>query len=253
VDRPRKHTAFKKHRTPADWMSLGMASLTSAASGQLCGQLYCIRSEIARNIYLPKALGACEDGFIKALVCTDFLSRPVLPERIRRAEGAEHTFEAYTSPVAIFRNQKRQMIGQTVVHILVDQHLKNLTPQERLSMAAFLRQQDERDPLWLNRLIAAHLKRVRWWWRLYPGLVTQRFRNLRNLGLPKRILFFPAALSNAGLALFTSFAAWRSLKNGTTSYWPRAPRRGLERDLRDAPASKDPVFSRTLQTSTPKT
>src|SRR5207302_9185661 len=79
VDRPRKHVAFKKRRSPADWLPLAMANLTSAATGQLCGQLYCIRSEVARNIYLPKDLGACEDGFIKALVCTDFLSRPILP------------------------------------------------------------------------------------------------------------------------------------------------------------------------------
>src|SRR4029077_14790990 len=126
--------------------------------------LYCIRSEIARNIYLPRDLGACEDGFIKALVCTDFLSRPVLADRIRVAEGAEHTFEAYTSPAAIFRNQKRQMIGQTVVHILMDQYLPTLSPQERLTMAEFLRNKDRDDPIWLKRLISSHLRQIRYWW-----------------------------------------------------------------------------------------
>jgi glycosyltransferase involved in cell wall biosynthesis len=59
-----------------DRLSLAASRLTSSAEGQLCGQLYCIRAKIARNIYLPKDLAACEDGFIKTLVCTDFLTIP---------------------------------------------------------------------------------------------------------------------------------------------------------------------------------
>ena len=62
-----------------------MSEMTRAAHGQLCAQLYCIRAEVARNIYLPKDLAACEDGFIKALVCTDFLTHEVKPERVRLA------------------------------------------------------------------------------------------------------------------------------------------------------------------------
>jgi glycosyltransferase involved in cell wall biosynthesis len=247
VDQPRKHVSLKKNRSPVDWFSIAMAGLTSAASGQLCGQLYCIRAGIARNIYLPKDLGACEDGFIKALVCTDFLSRPILPERIRRAEGAEHIFEAYTAPAAIFKNQKRQMIGQTVIHILVDQYLKSVAPPDGVSLALLLRKQDERDPLWLKRLIDAHLKRIRFWWRLYPGLLTQRFKHLRNLSLGKRILYFPVACASAGLAIFTSHAAWKSLKAGTTCYWPRATRRTPESGTALSPTQGNLNLSSTIE------
>jgi glycosyltransferase involved in cell wall biosynthesis len=229
VDQPKKDIALKKPRSPVDLFSLAMANLTSAASGQLCGQLYCIRSAIARNIYLPRDLGACEDGFIKALVCTDFLSRPICPQRIKQAPGAEHYFQAYTSPSAIFKNQKRQMIGQTVVHILIDQYLSALSSPERLSMANFLRARDDKEPLWLKALIAAHLQRIRFWWRLYPGLLSQRFKNLRNLRLTRRILYLPAALASALLAIFTSRAAWKFLKAGATTYWPKAPRQTRER------------------------
>ena len=107
-------------------MSLGASQMTGSARAQLCGQLYCIRAEVARNIYLPKDLCACDDGFIKALVCTDFLMHQVWPWRIVAAADAAHTFEAYVSPAGILKNQKRQMIGQTIVHVLVDDYLKKL-------------------------------------------------------------------------------------------------------------------------------
>ena len=170
-------------------------------------------------------LGACEDGFIKALVCSEFLSRPIAPSRIKLAPGAEHVFEAYTSPYAIFRNQKRQMMGQTVVHILIDQYLPTLSPLTRLSLSEFLRKKDQSDPDWLKLLVRDHLRRTKVWWRLYPGLLAQRFKNLRRLPFAKRVLCFPAALAGSLLALLTSYAAWKTLRAGATAYWPKAPRR----------------------------
>ncbi|MEY2466281.1 MAG: hypothetical protein QOD03_802, partial [Verrucomicrobiota bacterium] len=131
VDQPCKDIGFKQNKTPLEKLSLAASSMTRAARGQLCGQLYCIRSEVARNIYLPKDLAACEDGFIKALVCTDFLRHAVWPGRIQLVKEAAHTFEAYTKPASIFKNQKRQMIGQTIVHVLVDDYLKKLPLSKR--------------------------------------------------------------------------------------------------------------------------
>ncbi|HLP75666.1 MAG TPA: glycosyltransferase, partial [Candidatus Paceibacterota bacterium] len=120
VDVPRKNIEFKSRKSIGERASLAMSKLTRNASAQLCAQLYCIRAETARNIYLPKDLTACDDGFIKTLVCTDFLTHAVWPMRIQVARNASHTFEAYTSPRAIFKNQKRQAIGQTIVYLLVD-------------------------------------------------------------------------------------------------------------------------------------
>src|SRR5437879_6350096 len=101
VDRPCKDIEFKWHKTFCERLSLAISRVTQSARAQLCGQLYCIRSRVARNIYLPRDLAACEDGFIKSLVCTDFVTHTVEPERICLAEQAEHTFEAYTKLDAI--------------------------------------------------------------------------------------------------------------------------------------------------------
>jgi glycosyltransferase involved in cell wall biosynthesis len=241
VDRPCKDLGFKRRRSVRERVSLTASATTAAAPAQLCAQLYCIRASIARNIYLPRDLSACEDGFIKALVCTDFLTHEVLPERICVAEPAAHTFEAYTSAPAIFRNQKRQVIGQTIVHILVDKELPRLlsgfeqeNPNSPTEPAAggpnhvgdILRHKDLEDPAWLKRLITEHLRQTRFFWRLYPRLLRQPFRKLSGLTFAKKLLCLPAAILNCAFLIFASVAARRALKRGCTNYWPKAERAG---------------------------
>jgi glycosyltransferase involved in cell wall biosynthesis len=228
VDLPRKDISFKKRKTLWERVSLGASQMTGSASAQLCGQLYCIRAEVARNIYLPKDLCACDDGFIKALVCTDFLVHQVWPWRIAAAPDAAHTFEAYVSPAGILKNQKRQMIGQTIVHVLVDNYLTKLPLTQRLKLAEALSEKEKVDPSWLKRLIAEHMRRTRFCWQLYPGLLSHRFKRLASLNWFKRIACFPAALAGCCVALASSSMAYASLKKGTTDYWPRAERGRLK-------------------------
>jgi hypothetical protein len=228
VDVPCKHLAHKRNRSFSDKLSLGASRMTLAADGQLCGQLYCIRAEVARRMYLPRGLSACEDGLIKTFVCTDFLAHPAWSKRIRVAPNAEHTFEAYTSARAILKNQKRQIIGQTMVHVLVDRYLSSYPAADRQDLGAFLRAKDEADPIWLKRLIRDHLQHTRCFWHLYPGLLGNRFRRLRNLPPVQRLACLPAAIAGSCATLAASFLAYRSLKSGCMDYWPKAQRAGLE-------------------------
>jgi glycosyltransferase involved in cell wall biosynthesis len=228
VDVPHKDLEFKPRKSLREKISMAMSKLTRSASAQLCAQLYCIRAETARNIYLPKDLAACDDGFIKTLVCTDFLAHPVWPMRIQQARNAAHTFEAYTTLSSVFKNQKRQAIGQTIVHLLVDDHLKRLPAWERSKLADTLRRKEQENPDWLKRLVHEHVRRVRFFWRLYPGVVTYRFRKLAHMNWIQRGICFPAVLLGMMLSLAASFAAFRFLKAGYTTYWPRAERKSLE-------------------------
>ncbi len=228
VDVPRKDLEFKHTKTFRDRLSLAVSRLTRASSAQLCAQLYCIRSETARNIYLPHDLTACDDGFIKSLVCTDFLAHGVWPVRIETARNASHTFEAYTSFRSIFKNQKRQAIGQTMVHLLIDDYLKRLPAWERSKLADTLRKKDQEDPDWLKYLVRDHLRRKRFFWRLYPGMLSHRFKRLRKLSWRQRLLALPAVLGGTLIALAANFAAYRFLKAGLTSYWPRAERQTVQ-------------------------
>jgi glycosyltransferase involved in cell wall biosynthesis len=227
VDRPCKDILFKQRKSLWDRLALAAARLTSSADAQLCGQLYCIRANIARNIYLPRDLAACEDGFIKTLVCTDFLTRPPVVGRIRLAEGAEHTFESYISPRAIIRNQKRQIIGQTIVHIVIDKYLRARPISEREHAGETLAGNDHSDPAWLKRLIHEHLQGTRSRWRLYPGMMGISFQRLRKLNLAQRVVCFPAAAAKWFVAVISGFFAYEALKSGCTDYWPQAERQGL--------------------------
>jgi glycosyltransferase involved in cell wall biosynthesis len=237
TDLPRKDIHFKEKKSLRERLSLVEAKITATAAAQLCGQLYCIRSEIARRIYLPKDLAACEDGFIKSLVCTDFLSRAPIAQRICLAPEAEHTFEAYVSPSALLRNQKRQMMGQTMVHLLIDQFLPTLSERQLSHLSETLRAKDEAEPGWLKQLVARHLVRTRFFWRLYPNLLGQRLERWNKLKGLGRLLSAPQVAAVSALSLVPAFLAHRSLKRGATDYWPRADRSGLGTLAAQTPAS----------------
>jgi len=228
VDLPRKDLTHKKSKSFSERLSMAASRMTQAAEGQLCGQLYCIRADVARKIFLPKDLAACEDGYIKTLVCTDFLTLSARPERVRLAQNAGHTFNAYTSLPAILKNQKRQIIGQTIIHLLVDRYFRTLSAVEKQSLADFVRTKDSTDPTWLKQLIRAHIERTRCFWRLYPGLLTNRFHRLRQLDTLEGLRCFPAAVAGSCAALAASFMAYRTLKDGCTDYWPKAKRESFE-------------------------
>jgi hypothetical protein len=220
TDRPCKSIAFKADRTPFERLSLLASHFTRAGEAQLCGQLYCIRAETARRIYLPKDLTACEDGFIKALVCTDFLTRRMSPDRIILAKDAAHTFEAYTSIRSLLKNQKRQMIGQTLVHILVDDYLKTLAPSDRLDLARVLKEKELADPSWLKRLIGNHVRKTKYFWRLIPGIAAFRFKRLRRLPGAQRVAGFPMAAAGFVVSMFSCYLAFAFLRRGQVAYWP---------------------------------
>ncbi|HKQ40723.1 MAG TPA: glycosyltransferase family A protein, partial [Verrucomicrobiae bacterium] len=161
TDTPIKDIALKPRRTFMERISLAASRMTQSAAAQLTGQLYCIKANVARNIYLPADLAACEDGFIKALACTYFLTHEVRARHIVVAPKASHIFEAYVSLRDILNNQKRQMIGQTIVHLLVDRELKRLPLEQKLNLAETLREREGADPAWLKLLIAEHMRRTR--------------------------------------------------------------------------------------------
>lgn len=220
TDTPIKDIALKSRRTLMERISLAASRMTQSAAAQLTGQLYCIKASIARNIYLPADLAACEDGFIKALACTYFLTHEVRPKHIVVAPKASHIFQAYVSLRDILNNQKRQMIGQTIVHLLVDRELKRLPLEQKLNLADTLRAREAADPNWLKLLIAEHMRRTRHAWQLFPNLLSSRFQRLKGLRGIRRITHLPVALAGLAVSLLASHRAYRALRAGYVNYWP---------------------------------
>ena len=222
TDRPCKSISSKPNPSLLERLSLLASRSTQAGEAQLCGQLYCIRSETARRIFLPRDLGSCDDGFIKALVCTDFLTGPVNPARIVLAKDAAHMFDAYTSIRSVLKNQKRQAIGQAILHCLVDDYLKTLPPADRADLAAFLREKERVDPDWIKELMARHARRTKYFWRLIPGLAAFRFRRLARLDWSGRFKCLPTAVAGSFLSMVSCVRARAHFKKGCAQYWPHA-------------------------------
>jgi len=230
VDHPQKDISFKQRKSLADYFSLATSSMTQRTSAQLTGQLYGIRAERARLIYLPREL-MVEDGFIKALVCTDGLTAPSNPSRIVQAADAGHIFEAYTSPSAVLRNQKRQIIGQTQLHVLLDKELKGLMKEHQTrppgGLATLLKERDEQDPVWLRRIVNAHLRERRRFWQMFPGIATFRLKRWMKLRGMRKFAYLPAALAGTCVTLISCWLASRFLRRGFETYWPDTRSPGL--------------------------
>jgi glycosyltransferase involved in cell wall biosynthesis len=236
TDEPLKDICFKKKKTLRERISLATSRMTQRLSAQLSGQLYCVRAAIARNIYLPRDLMACEDGFIKALVCTFFLTRPEVSGRVARAQDASHVFQAYIGLLEILRNQKRQMIGQTIVHILIDKYLPTLRLEDRLSLAETLHDKDRFDPDWLRFLIRTHMQDTKHFWQLFPDALSFRWARLEGIKGARKLVHLPAGLLGLVISILSCWLAYRFLKDGFETYWPDTTSPRLQEFKPTAPA-----------------
>lgn len=220
VGRPVKDIALKRRPTIVERLSLATSRLTAESGPQLTGQLYCIRASVARHIRLPRDLGSCEDGFIKNLVCTDFLQAPGNPARLKRVEGASHVFEAYVTATSLLRNQKRQMMGQTCLHVLLDRFLPAACRPPGPPLDRLVQDLDATEPDWLRALLLSHVREARHFWRLFPSACTFRIhRWLRMRGMA-RIRHLPATVAGVIVSSVAAWMAHRALRRGLINYWP---------------------------------
>jgi glycosyltransferase involved in cell wall biosynthesis len=207
-------------------LSLSASDMTGTIEGRLNGMLYCLRSAIARNFYQPRDLGATDDGFFKAAICTDFFRGPSDPSRVVSVRGATHLYEPYLSLRDVVNNQKRQMIGQTTVHVLIG-YLMTLPERDRANLGATLRQLEARDPEWLRRLIDAHVAPPRRFWQLFPGILAFRWRRLARMRGIRKVTHFPAAAVGSAITLVACWQAMRFLRRGMSAYWPKTVRQAI--------------------------
>ena len=225
-DWPVKSIANKARPSIRERLSLATSDMTDTIPGRLNGMLYCMRAWIARNLYLPRDVLANDDGFFKAAICTDFFRAPVDPGRVVSVRGATHLYEPYLSVRDVLNNQKRQMIGQATVHVIVE-YLRTLPEAERAHLADTLRRLEELDPDWLKKRIDAHVVRTRHFWRLFPGILGFRWRRVARMSGMRRLTHLPTAAAGFAVTLVACWQAARFLRAGVTTYWPKAARQAI--------------------------
>ena len=225
-DTPVKNIADKANPSWRERLSLATSEMTGTIPGRLNGMLYCLRAPIARNLYLPRDVLANDDGFFKAAICTDFFRAPLDAGKVVSVGGATHLYEPYLSLHDVLNNQKRQMIGQATVHVIIE-YLLTLPESARAHLASTLQNLEVRDPDWLKKLIAAHVTRTRYFWRLFPGILGFRWVRLAQMRGLRRLTHLPAAAAGFAVTLVACWQAARFLRRGVSNYWPKAARQAV--------------------------
>jgi hypothetical protein len=211
VDEPVKDLAFKPRLTWFDKISLAVSHVALAGGTILPEQLYAIRADVARNIYLPQDL-PMEGRFLAAILSTDYLTKAFNPQRIIRVPEAAHTFQAHRSLRQILQARRQRMLNRTVTYVLVEHHLRSFSQQKKLELGLVLMQNDEADPHWLTKLVETHIRQCHCFWHIFPDAATIRLKRLHRLSDMEELRYLPVGYLDQLVTLLGCWLAYRSLK-----------------------------------------
>jgi hypothetical protein len=198
---------FKERKT--FWERLAAsAPLDDNGSSRLNGELMCLRAAVARRIHLPPGVEAGFDCFVGQVVGTDFFSTRFDPTRIARPPNAAHICAAHIGAREVLDWRKRRMMGQTAAHVLLA-YLRGRSWRERSCLVETLRSHDAADPQWLEKLIAEHVRRRRFFGQLFPGVLRVRRSGLAGW---RRVRQIPEACTGFVLNVIACLRVHRLLR-----------------------------------------
>ncbi len=213
-DLPVKSAALKKNRSLREWLSLNALNRT-ANPYFICGQLYCARASLMRQIVMPPGLPV-EDGFLRAMVVTDLFRAPEDRRRVVRAPGASHTFEAYLSIVDLFEHRKRMMIGGYINASIYDFVSGR---SAGIGAGKVIADELKKNPKWLEELASQRITSGGRW--VIPrSYWFDHMVGLRGMPWFKRIKRLPLAMACTLFDLLVAISANRELKRrGGVGFW----------------------------------
>lgn len=188
VDKLVKDVELKQKKNLMENLSIAVSKVSGAKSAWI-SQLYCGRVARLRNIWLPLGV-IVEDGFLWYMIVTDSLTSPEVFDRVVRAESASHIFEAYINTNTLLRHEIRQVMGNSINAFLYDDLQTNCHQPQELGL--LVKNRNEQDPLWVNKLIQVAMAR-NGWWVIDRFMILRRLLGLRYAPLNKAILLSPVA------------------------------------------------------------
>lgn len=209
---PLKNISAKADKSLSDRFSLAISNQTRPPNA-ICGQLYAVRSEALREVWLPNDTPG-EDGFLNAMIntrgFTQEYSRPV----VVGLERPTHYFENF-SPRAFVHHERRLIIG-TIINRWIFEHLWSL----KLSQPAglLIKQWNESGSDWVEQIIQQRTAGKFW---LVPNAITfGRFSVKRRASPLDRLAYYPLALLATLASLPSAVSANARLrKAGAAKTW----------------------------------
>ncbi len=213
TDTPVKDVAFKQSKSYLEQMSL---QVSTTGDGRICGQLYCGRSAVLRKIWMPIGLSV-EDGFLNAMITTNFFTASPVPTRVKCTEDAYHVFEAYRTIPSLLRHERRIVIG-SIFNFWLFEELWSICNQET-DAANVLNQRYQANPLWFRTFVENNIT-ARGWVFIPSSMFFRRFKQLENRPFAKKLVRFPAlfAAFMADFVVFTQANFEIKFKN-RFGYW----------------------------------
>jgi len=218
VDLPLKDVVKKHNKTLIERITVAASAVSVAETPAISGQFFCARTNVLRQIWMPKGL-AVEDGFLRAMIVTDCFRLPINEGKIIRAQNATHYYETLTSFREIFRHELRIVIGTSVNCYFTWDFLLFATDPSGPGAGVLIRNWIENNPSWYPTFIENSI-RNHGYWVLPRGMLFRRFSKFKyysGLGLIKCTLIVSAGFL---LDLPVFFVANRHLKKGSAiGYW----------------------------------
>jgi hypothetical protein len=182
----------------------------------ICGQLYCGRASILQKMYMPRGL-TIEDGFLKAMVITDGFTSSEVVERVSRASGASHVFDAYTSFFSWLHHEKCVVIGSSINSILFNYLWANCNEEQHAG--DLIKYNNQHNSRWLHELIELYIAE-KGWWVIPSDFLFSRFQKHQNETLSKTLIRLPFSLAVFFLYLIICFQANTEIRKGNAlGYW----------------------------------
>lgn len=218
VDLPLKDAVRKTHKTLLERLSIAASATSAGSAPAIAGSFYCARAAALRQIWMPRGL-TIEDGFLRAMIVTDFFRAPIDERKVIRAKNASHYFETLTSPREIFRHELRLVVGTALNCYLTWDFLLFATDPRGAGAGVLIRNRIVQDAQWYPNLIANAI-RNHGWWVLPRGMLFRRFSGRkRDRGLG-RLRWLAVAVAGFLLDLPVFLAANRKLKrDNVIGYW----------------------------------
>lgn len=221
VGRACSELLFKERKTWRERLTLAASALEGSGPGRIGRQLYCLRANVARNIFLPRDLGGAAERFVQEMVCTEYLTRLPQAGRVVSVRDAVHISAAGRQPHDAIAAEKQQIVSATAAHVL-GEFLRTLAWKDRVNLADTLRRKETSDPDWLKRLIAAHLAKRWFFWRLCPGALRTSFAQLAWMpGLFRKATYLPVACASLARTLVACAQANRLLRRAAAEFGPK--------------------------------
>jgi glycosyltransferase involved in cell wall biosynthesis len=210
VSRPVKDIARKERRSGVEKLSLAGSAAGEAGPAQLCGSLYCGRTEALRRIAVPRNL-LVEDGFLRAAMTTDMFREPEAVDRIVRAPGAFHYFEAVTNLRHLHRHEKRLAIG-TEMNIMLFDWARGAV-RRGADVAGEIERRNAADPEWVRNMVRERFAEGRFAFHS-AEYVFRKYRTWKLLPPGNKVKSFPGFAAQILMNAAATLAARRALRAG---------------------------------------